>query len=73
MGILSRLGFRRSAPRLRRWSFGQPEQPRNLIRYRYDDPKLAEAERGAAEDIAAVEENEKYFDRDTPAREDEGL
>jgi hypothetical protein len=65
MGILSRLGFRRSA--------GEKEQPPSLIRYRYEDPKRAEVEEAAAEDIAAVEENDKYFHLDAPAREDEGL
>ena len=65
MGILSRLGLRRSAD--------EPERAHSLIRDRYEDPRIAEAERGAAEDIAAVEQDDRYFDLDAPAQKDEGI
>ena len=59
MGIFSRLRPRKPAD--------QPEQPQrehSLIRHPYDDPKLEKIEREAAEDVARVEEDAKYFHRD---------
>jgi hypothetical protein len=64
MSIFSRFRSRRSAD--------DPDQPHSLIRDQYDDPKLAEIQRNAAEDIEAVEQNDKYFDPDSPANEDAG-
>jgi len=43
----------------------------SLIKYRYDDPDLEETQRAAAEDVAAVEQDDKYFGRDSPASQDE--
>jgi hypothetical protein len=57
MGIFSWLRSRRSEE--------QPEPKHSLIRYNYEDPKLAEVERDAAEDVARVEEDAKYFGGDT--------
>jgi hypothetical protein len=56
MGIFSRLGFRGPKRRLR--------EPVNLVRYEYDDPKLEQLRRDVAEDVARVEEDDKYFGRD---------
>jgi endonuclease/exonuclease/phosphatase family metal-dependent hydrolase len=55
MGLLSWL---RNGPRRK-----------TLVRTRYDDPELAEVERAAAADIAAVEEDDKYFDPHSPGQE----
>jgi hypothetical protein len=64
MGILSWFRSRRSAD--------VPGDGRNsLIKYRYEDPDLEPIERAAAEDVAAVEEDDKYFGRDSPASQDE--
>ena len=43
----------------------------SLIKYRYEDPDFEATERAAAEDVAAVEEDDKFFGRDSPANQDE--
>ena len=43
----------------------------SLIKYRYEDPDLEQVEQAAAQDVAAVEEDDKYFGRDSPASQDE--
>jgi len=59
--------------RSRRIADDQDEQnaPHSLIRYRYEDPAFEETERAAAADVAAVEEDDKYFGPDAPAKGDE--
>jgi hypothetical protein len=47
------------------------EQEHSLIRLRYEDPDFEPTEEAAAADVAAVEEDAKYFGRDAPANEDE--
>jgi hypothetical protein len=44
-----------------------------LIRLRYEDPKLEETEKAAAADVAAVEEDAKYFGRDAPGHQQDDL
>lgn len=39
---------------------------KTLIRTRYDDPELSEVQRDVAADVAAVEEDDKYFDPRSP-------
>ena len=56
MGIFSRLGFH--GPKDRR------ERKYNLLRNQYDDPKLEQLRRDVAEDVARVEETDKYFGGD---------
>ena len=64
MGILSWFRSRRSAD--------VPGDGRNsLIKYRYEDPAYEQVEKAAAQDVAAVEEDDKYFSRDSPASQDE--
>ena len=64
MGILSWLRSLRSAD--------VPEdQPNSFIKYRYEDPDFEPVEKAAAEDIAAVEEDAKFFGPDSPASQDE--
>jgi hypothetical protein len=48
-----------------RGSKDQPERKHSLIRYNIEDPKLAQVERDAAEDVARVEEDAKYYGGDT--------
>jgi len=43
----------------------------NLIKYRYEDPDFEATERAAAEDVAAVEEDDRFFGSDSPASQDE--
>ena len=45
--------------------------PSSLIKYRYEDPALEQVEKAAAQDVAAVEEDAKYFSPDSPASQDE--
>ena len=47
------------------------DEPSSLIKYRYEDPAFEQVEKAAAQDVAAVEEDDKYFDRDSPASQDE--
>jgi hypothetical protein len=48
-----------------------PDQPPSLIRLRYEDPGLEEVEQAAADDVARVQQDDKYFHADTPADHDE--
>jgi hypothetical protein len=65
LGILSWFRSRRSAD-------DAPEDGRSsLIKYRYEDPDLEPIEQAAAADVAAVEEDDKFFGRDSPASQDE--
>ena len=43
----------------------------SLIKYRYEDPGFEPVEEAAAADVAAVEEDAKYFGKDSPASQDE--
>ena len=64
MGILSWLRSLRSAD--------VPEdQSDSLIKYRYEDPAFEPVEKAAAADVAAVEEDAKFFGPDSPASQDE--
>jgi hypothetical protein len=47
------------------------DRPNSLIKYRYEDPALEQVENAAAQDVAAVEEDAKYFGPDSPASQDE--
>ncbi len=47
-----------------------PDEPRSLLRYRYEDPAFQETEQAAAADVAAVEEDARYFGSDAPADQD---
>ena len=47
------------------------DEPSSLIKYRYEDPDFEQVEKAAAQDIAAVEEDAKYFGPDSPASQDE--
>ena len=58
---------------LRRRQQDLPDPEPSLVRYRYEDPALEDIEDAAAADVAAVEQDDKYFGRDAPANGDEGL
>ena len=64
MGILSWLRSLRSAD-------GPEDEPNSFIKYRYEDPDFEPVERAAAEDVAAVEKDAKFFGPDSPASQDE--
>jgi hypothetical protein len=64
MGILSWFRSRRSAD-------APEDEPSSLIKYRYEDPDFEPVEKAAAEDVAAVEEDAKFFGPDSPASQDE--
>jgi hypothetical protein len=72
MGIFSWLRSRRSFSWLSTRRYPEDAgEPHSLIRLRYEDPKHEETERAAAADVAAVEEDAKYFGSDSPANQDE--
>lgn len=50
------------------WLRGRREG-KSLVKTRYDNPRMARVERDAAADIAAVEEDDKYFDPHSPGQE----
>jgi hypothetical protein len=43
----------------------------SLIKLRYEDPAYESVDEAAAADVARVEEDDKYFGRNSPADEDE--
>lgn len=47
------------------------DEPSSLIKHRYEDPAFEQVEKAAAQDVAAVEEDAKYFSPDSPASQDE--
>jgi hypothetical protein len=47
------------------------DEPNSFIKYRYEDPDFEQVENAAARDVAAVEEDAKYFSPDSPASQDE--
>jgi hypothetical protein len=48
-----------------------PGGPPSLVRRTVESPELSEVEQAAAADVARVREDDKYFDRDAPANQDE--
>ena len=72
MGILSWFRSRRSPgiPESRGIP-ESPDEPHSLIRLRYEDPDLEETEQAAAADVAAVEEDAKYFGSGSATDRDE--
>jgi hypothetical protein len=67
MGIFSWFRSRRSPD-----AAGSPDDgAHSLIKLRYDDPGLEPIEEAAAADVARVEEDDKYFGSDSPAKGDE--
>ena len=49
----------------------EDDEPHSLIKYRYEDPTFEPVEKAAADDVAAVEEDAKFFGPDSPASQDE--
>jgi hypothetical protein len=66
----SRMGIRSWLRSLRSEDIPEDE-PNSLIKYRYEDPAFEQVEKAAAQDVAAVEEDAKYFGADSPASQDE--
>ena len=67
MGILSWFRSRRSPD-----AADAPDNgARSLIKLRYEDPAFEPVEEAAAADVARVEEDDKYFGSDSPAKQDE--
>jgi hypothetical protein len=60
MGILSWLGFRKPGGV-------------HLVHSGPDKPRIEEIKRAAAEDVARVEEDDKYFDPDSPGNQKDAL
>jgi hypothetical protein len=79
MGIFSWLGSRKREPGRHRATpdrdaeVADPDLPPSMVRTSYDDPKLEGMREAAAEDVAAVEEDDKYFGADSPANEEDML
>jgi hypothetical protein len=65
------MGIRSWFRSLRSADVAEEDPPQSLIRYRYEDPAFEPVEDAAAADVAVVEQDDKYFRRDSPARQDE--
>jgi hypothetical protein len=65
------MGIRSWFRSLRSTGAGAEDGPQSLIKYRYEDPAFEPVEEAAAADVAAVEKDDKYFRRDSPASQDE--
>ena len=69
------MGIRSWFRSLRSGSLGSGDDPgggqKSLIKYRYEDPAFEPVEEAAAADVAAIEEDDKYFGKDSPASQDE--
>ncbi|MGH3197323.1 MAG: hypothetical protein ACRDOH_04555 [Streptosporangiaceae bacterium] len=52
-------------------SSDDPDEQHSLIKLRYEDPELEPIEEAAAADVAAVEEDAKYFGSDSRADQDD--
>jgi hypothetical protein len=65
------MGIRSWFRSLRSADAGEEDGSHSLIKYRYEDPALEPLEEAAAADVAAVEQDDKFFGRDSPARQDE--
>jgi len=65
------MGIRSWFRSLRSGSLGSGDGQKSLIKYRYEDPGFEPVEEAAAADVAAVEEDAKYFGSDSPASQDE--
>jgi hypothetical protein len=61
MGIRSWFGFRRSRRKASKHS---------LIRNQRDDPRLRRIQQAAAADVAAVCEDDQYFDPNSPGNQE---
>jgi hypothetical protein len=79
MGIFSWFGSRKREPGRHRATpdqdagVAEPDLPPSLVRTSYDDPKLEGMREVVAEDVTAVEEDDKYFGRDSPANHEDML
>jgi hypothetical protein len=67
MGILSWFRSRRAPDDADDPGSGQ----HSLLKYRYEDPSFEPIEEAAAADVARVQEDDKYFGSDSPAKGDE--
>jgi hypothetical protein len=65
------MGIRSWFRSLRSADIDEDDGPQSLIRYRYEDPAFEPVEEAAAADVAAVEQDDKYFGKDSPASQDE--
>jgi hypothetical protein len=78
MGIFSWFGSHRrtgkhAAKRGTGADIPDPDLPPSLVRTNYDDPELEALQEAAAEDVAAVQEDDKYFGKDSPANHEDML
>jgi hypothetical protein len=65
------MGIRSWFRSLRSADVDEDDGRQSLIRYRYEDPAFEPVEEAAAADVAAVEEDDKYFGKNSPASQDE--
>ena len=64
------MGIRSWFRSLRSADAADEDGPHSLIRLRYEDPGFEPVEEAAAADVAAVEQDDKYFGKDSPASKD---
>jgi len=67
------MGIRSWFRSLRSEDIPDEDAPPSLLRYRYEDPALEPIEEAAAADVAAVEEDAKYFGQHSPGASQDDL
>ncbi len=67
------MGIRSWFRSLRSAEIQDDDEPHSLIRYRYEDPAFEPVEEAAAADVATVEEDAKYFGRNSPGSDPDDL
>jgi hypothetical protein len=51
----------------------EEDQGTSLVRTSYETPELSEIQRAAAEDVARVQQDDKYFGKDSPGNHQDDL
>jgi len=51
----------------------EEDQRPSLVHRNYETPELTEIQRAAAEDVARVQQDDKYFDRNSPGNNPDAL
>jgi len=49
------------------------QEPTSLVHRTYENPRLEEIQRAAAEDVARVQQDDKYFGKNSPGNDPDAL
>ncbi|MFI5064310.1 MAG: hypothetical protein ACHP9Z_10070 [Streptosporangiales bacterium] len=51
----------------------EEQEPTSLVHRTYENPRLEEIQRAAAEDVARVQQDDKYFGKNSPGNDPDAL